>query len=193
MVVILNWHTGTAYISVLDTHKTNKPAMDFVIPQTTSVADVDRSSTAHIPRNRLRSNSGQEAFSSILAFDARQHSSKSSKSRVRRRANTTNSLFSLGSTMETTPTHMTLTCIAHVVFRHLTTTATWLRERPTEQRLPKKWMVFDDSARTWSKKQRAGGISVFRDRDRDRDPDARTSFSSTEDDTRSSFDFDLKT
>jgi hypothetical protein len=67
----------------------------------------------------------------------------------------------------------------------LTTTATWLRERPTEQRLPEKWLVFDDSARTWSKEQRAGGISVFRDRD-------RASFSSANDETRQSFDFDFE-
>jgi hypothetical protein len=159
--------------------------MEFILPTSTSATPSIQKQV--IPRARLRSNSGLEAFSSILAFDAEKHNpNKTSSSAVlrrRRRANTTNSLFSLRSTMETTPIQTTLACIAHVVFRHLTKTANWLRERPTEQRVPEKWLVFNDSSKTVTKK-RDGGVSVFLGRE------SRDSFSS--DERGQSFDFDFE-
>ena len=182
--------------------------MNFEIPSlddSSSRAAVAQALTpAFIPRNRLRSNSGQELYSSILNFDTntkRQPQPQANSAaappspaalskidalrRRRQRANTTNSLFSLHSTMETTPTHITLACIAHVVFRHLVNTASWLRERPASRRLPEKWMVFDDSARTVTKK-REGGVSVFLGNGNGRG----SSFSSKE--RGQSFDFDFE-
>ena len=154
--------------------------MEFTIPPTTiSTKPVGQ----HVPprRHRLRSNSGQEAFSSILAFDAQTHSQSHTTTTRTRRANTTNSLFSLRSTMETTPIKTTLACIAHVVFRHLTRTATWLRERPNARRMPLKWMVFDDSSRKVTEKKK-GGVSVFQSRDSD----------SSWEERGQSFDFDFE-
>lgn len=153
--------------------------MEFTIPPTT----ISTKPVAHVPprRHRLRSNSGQEAFSSILAFDAQTHSQSHTTTTRTRRANTTNSLFSLRSTMETTPIKTTLACIAHVVFRHLTRTATWLRERPNARRMPLKWMVFDDSSRKVTEKKK-GGVSVFQSRDSD----------SSWEERGQSFDFDFE-
>tara|TARA_B100000780_G_scaffold120458_1_gene84370 strand:+ start:1092 stop:1859 length:768 start_codon:yes stop_codon:yes gene_type:complete len=179
--------------------------MEFTIPA--HVFSSSPQTRDHIPRSRLRSNSGQEAFSSILNFEnkkintiSQQNQQRKQQQDVRRlnrrRANTTNSLFSLRSTMETTPISITLACIAHVVFKHLADSATWLRERPTARRLPKKWSVFNDSTRTVSK-ERKGGVSVFRGNSSSNinnnggGRDSGSSFSST-DERGQSFDFDFE-
>ena len=108
---------------------------------------------------------------------------------ARQRANTTNSLFTLRSTMESTPTEVAIQCVSHVILHFLTRARKFLRRNPSWK--PKeRWLVFNDDTehRTTVALDRVGGLSVFRD-----GGDPRLNGTSTVHADRGvSFDFDFE-
>ena len=131
------------------------------------------------PSKPVRKNSGQIAFSTILSIDDRflnsatslsSSSSAASLPRMmgnrRHRANTTNSIFTLHSTMESTKPGVAITCVAHVILMYLERARGFIRRNP-RWRPKNRWLVFNDSLTVFQSgghaTEKNGGLSVFRD------------------------------